>query len=266
MRRLLVSVVLPLAAACGDDAVTSDAGPRCPVTADPHDEDGDGIVDECDNCPAHPNPTQSDSTEVEVRAFADGVGDVCDLRPGVSGDKLQAFYAFASETDANAWIGDGFTISGDALHASGSAMWTSTRAMPSGGLVVFAQIASLVPGAQGEFVIAFDGDGTTAGTWCSLAAQQISAHEGASVMATDLSSAIVPGEPVTFVAWRASLYTPQGRAGRITCRVIRDELMTEATLMVVDDLISGAHAIAARDVMVDVTSASVYTSPLPKNP
>ena len=267
MRHLLVLTLLFVPAACGDDAATSDAGPRCPATADPHDEDGDGIVDECDNCPAHANATQSDTTELEARAFADGVGDACDLRPSVAGDKLQAFYAFASETDADAWIGDGFTISGDALHASGTAMWTSARAVPSGGVIVVAQIASLEPGAQGEFVVAFDGDGVTAGTTCSLAAQVVTAREIQGEMAMiDLETAIAPDEPVTLIAWRSSADTPTGRAGTIACRVTRDDVPIEARLMLADDLVSGAHAIAARDVTVDMTSASVYTSPLPKNP
>src|SRR5690606_22301264 len=129
-----------------------------------------------------------------------GVGDACDLRPSVAGDKPVAFYAFASEADADAWTGDGFAISGDALHASGAAMWTSARATPSGGLIVVAQIAALSPGAQGEFAVAFDGDGITAGTRCSLAAQAITAHEiGGEMTASDLPSAIDPDEPVTFI-------------------------------------------------------------------
>jgi hypothetical protein len=41
----------------------------CPAT--PRDEDGDGIEDPFDNCPAFRNPSQSDRD-------VDGLGDVCD--------------------------------------------------------------------------------------------------------------------------------------------------------------------------------------------
>jgi|GEM_PF-3205550 len=40
-----------------------------------NDQDGDGVSDEVDNCPANPNPNQEDSD-------GDGVGDACDLCPG----------------------------------------------------------------------------------------------------------------------------------------------------------------------------------------
>ncbi len=40
-----------------------------------HDEDGDGLVDPCDNCPGDPNSDQTDQDK-------DGVGDVCDPHPG----------------------------------------------------------------------------------------------------------------------------------------------------------------------------------------
>jgi hypothetical protein len=48
---------------------TNNSGPCFP------DEDGDGITDDEDNCPATPNPDQADSD-------CDGVGDVCDVCEG----------------------------------------------------------------------------------------------------------------------------------------------------------------------------------------
>jgi len=42
----------------------------------PQDSDGDGTLDEQDNCPAISNPTQADCN-------SDGVGDACELATGV---------------------------------------------------------------------------------------------------------------------------------------------------------------------------------------
>lgn len=43
-------------------------------SAPPPDSDGDGIIDDLDNCPSIPNPEQQDSD-------GDGIGDVCDPTP-----------------------------------------------------------------------------------------------------------------------------------------------------------------------------------------
>lgn len=79
-----------LAAGCRfgfDPATTSDAdtvdGAPMP-TCTGHDEDGDSFPDACDVCPTVPDPTQPDGDK-------DGVGDVCDPRPLISGDYIQVF-------------------------------------------------------------------------------------------------------------------------------------------------------------------------------
>lgn len=47
------------------------------------DRDGDGVLNEVDNCPDHTNPDQSDTD-------GDGRGDVCDARPPPTGQELHA--------------------------------------------------------------------------------------------------------------------------------------------------------------------------------
>jgi hypothetical protein len=65
--------------------------PDAPVDADctlvTPDEDHDCIANDADNCPGIADSTQAD-------ADADGVGDVCDPRPMVAGDRMVTFQSF----------------------------------------------------------------------------------------------------------------------------------------------------------------------------
>jgi hypothetical protein len=61
-----------------------------------HDDDGDGIVDGCDNCPTVANADQADLGEINAGATADGVGDACDPRPANGGDSILLFDPFTS--------------------------------------------------------------------------------------------------------------------------------------------------------------------------
>jgi hypothetical protein len=61
----------------GDGVV--DQGDNCPNTYNPDqiDSDGDGIADACDNCPETPDPNQLDSD-------GEGIGDACDNCPNTA--------------------------------------------------------------------------------------------------------------------------------------------------------------------------------------
>jgi hypothetical protein len=60
-----------------------------------HDEDGDGVVDACDDCPGIADPAQAD-------VDSDGVGDACDPS-ATTRDRISWFDSFAETGAANAW-------------------------------------------------------------------------------------------------------------------------------------------------------------------
>lgn len=96
----------------GVDAGIVDAG--VDPCASGHDEDGDGVVDACDNCPVDANVDQKDSD-------GDGVGDVCDPHPSTPGDSIAFFDAF--ETLGPGWsFGNATaTVANDSLVVTGLA-------------------------------------------------------------------------------------------------------------------------------------------------
>jgi hypothetical protein len=63
-----------------------------------HDEDGDGIADSCDDCPADANPDQLDDD-------GDGVGDICDPHRMDNKDRLAHFDPFVTPDTAWSAIG-----------------------------------------------------------------------------------------------------------------------------------------------------------------
>lgn len=95
-----------------DARIARDGAPVCVPGA--FDEDGDGIANNCDNCPTVPNPTQADTTEVAAGGTPDGVGDACDPHP-TGQDRIAFFEGF--DAPLVGWTGDpGVTVSAGKLH------------------------------------------------------------------------------------------------------------------------------------------------------
>jgi hypothetical protein len=75
-----------------------------------HDEDGDGVPDEIDNCPGLANADQANSD-------SDAVGDACDPAPSVSGETLLRFSSFAT-ADPDYDLSSGMSYVRDAVYVS----------------------------------------------------------------------------------------------------------------------------------------------------
>jgi hypothetical protein len=106
----------------GGDAVDA-------VVATGHDEDGDGIDDAFDNCPADSNPGQED-------ADGDQVGDLCDPHPGLAIDRIR-YFASLDTFDSPPWD----LINGGWSQANSS---VTESMLPGGGLAVLDFGAQLV--------------------------------------------------------------------------------------------------------------------------
>jgi hypothetical protein len=101
-----------------------EGGPTCWGTPSTHDEDGDGIVDECDNCPSIANADQADVREVNAGGTADGVGDACDPRPTLGGDSIYLFDGLNFTSLPAEWTNVGvgtWTASGTSVTPTGTA-------------------------------------------------------------------------------------------------------------------------------------------------
>jgi hypothetical protein len=101
-----------------------DSGPTCWGTPSSNDEDGDGVVDECDNCPSVSNANQANVGEVNAGTNADGVGDACDPRPAAGGDTIFFFDGMNFTTIPSTWtnVGAGsWTASGTSMSPTSTA-------------------------------------------------------------------------------------------------------------------------------------------------
>jgi hypothetical protein len=164
------------------DAIAADANPDdvdgdgvinekddCPQVFNPDqaDEDGDLVGDACDNCPELPNSDQRDVIEVQNGQAADGIGDVCDPNQTIGGDERVLFEPFNDPAKLGAWkfpIGT-WSESGGALHqtdtGADSALAYFDRAVSTTAIDVQARI---------EAVGNLAGGSIAAGAWMATAA------------------------------------------------------------------------------------------------
>ncbi len=106
----------------------------CAAPAGMPDEDGDGVRNECDNCPHVRQVLAAEMLDLD----GDGIGAACDPHP-TSEDRVVAFYTFAATTqsgpallvDANA---GSWSYEGGALVASGTTVGTDMMARLDVGL------------------------------------------------------------------------------------------------------------------------------------
>ena len=231
-------------------------------TPDPalHDEDGDGFPDSCDVCPTVTDPLQSDRSELDNHAFPDGVGDACDIAPGLSGEDLAVLHTFVEPTVR--WNGTGWTVGGDAASASGAAHWISRDAETGDGLAVRARVATWT---TGSIVVATDGDAMASGLVCALVRDrdgdgrdELDAFQINGAMATKSVPALV-GD-FTLTAWRA---IGRERVGRLRCELTYDKTGKQIVdVAMADDTTTGVYVLAATGGDVTVSSVAVYTQPL----
>jgi hypothetical protein len=259
-------VVLFVVAACSDDAATTpgDSGPCIDAT---HDEDGDGIGDGCDICPAAADPLQRDTTELATMiTFSDGVGDACDPRPSLSGDVLAALHTFADPAAIVAWNGSGWTIANDRATAIGAARWVHRQREGGDGLFVQAKLATF----GGDFEMLVDGNGVDTGLACALASdrdgdgnEELDAREVGGATATKSATKPITGA-ITISAWRV---IDVQRRGELRCRVkwtgTSADTAGQADLEIptTDGLAIGIYGFAQASSTTEVDSLVVYTSP-----
>lgn len=278
MRRL-ASLALVLGACAGDDAgtpvdpddVDADGIPNaqdvCPDRRDPaqHDDDGDGLGDACDNCPSTPNPDQADTSEQRASPpqFPDNVGDACDRRPTQADDKLARFFPFADASEADAFTGTGVTIANDRATAI-NARWDVKRAEQGDGLSIQARITHLAwPQTDGRFELHTDGDGVSAGFTCAIVhsgtTDTLTITEiGGSTTGRPLGN-LTPGSTLVMTLSRAF---SQLQTGHAACFLSVDgaaELRIDIATS--DDNPIGTYGLAAMDADVELSAATIYTTP-----
>ena len=162
----------------GADAATPidvvDSGPTCWGTPSTHDEDSDGVVDECDNCPSIANASQADVGEINAGQTADGVGDACDPRPAAGGDGIFLFDGMNFTTLSPEWTnvgGGGWSASGTSLTPTGTSTGQELkRSFPStlGNYLAETAFTFLALTSVGSASIPFRTDASRNGWGCGI--------------------------------------------------------------------------------------------------
>jgi hypothetical protein len=151
-----------------------DGGPTCWGTPSTHDEDSDGVVDECDNCPSIANATQADVGEINAGQTADGVGDACDPRPVAGGDGIFFFDGMNFTTLPPEWTnvgGGGWTANGTSLTPTGTSTGQELkRSFPSplGNYLTETAFTFLALTSVGSASIPFRTDASRNGWGCGI--------------------------------------------------------------------------------------------------
>jgi hypothetical protein len=152
----------------------ADGSPTCWGTPSTHDEDGDGVVDECDNCPSIANANQSDVGEINAGQTADGVGDACDPRPAAGGDGIFLFDGMNFTTLPPEWtdVGGGmWAASGTNLTPTGTSTGQELkRSFPSplGNYLAETAFTFLALSSNGSASIPFRTDASRNGWGCGI--------------------------------------------------------------------------------------------------
>lgn len=279
--RPLAMLALVLGACAGDDGggvpvdpddVDGDGVPNasdlCPNRRDPaqHDDDADGAGDVCDNCPATPNPDQADTSERRASPpqFPDGVGDACDRRQTQADDVLARFFPFADPAEANGFTGSGFTIAADALSGT-TGRWQVKRAEQGDGLSVQATITRLAwPQAEGRFELHADGDGVGSGFACAVVHAPGAPD---TLVLTEINGAttskplgnLAPTSRFVMTLSRAYNQLQTGIAGCFFSIDGAAELRIDLTTS--DDNPIGTYGLAATDAEVELSAATIFTTP-----